>query len=32
MAELRYTRDGDNFTVSIVTAAGLAFDLPLKAR
>ena len=32
IAALRYTRDGDNFTVSIVTAAGLAFDLPLKAR
>ena len=32
IAELRYTRDGDNFTISIVNAAGAAFDLPLKAR
>ena len=32
IAELRYTRDADNFTVSIVNAAGAAFDLPLKAR
>ena len=32
IAELRYTRDGENFTISIVNAAGAAFDLPLKAR
>ena len=32
IAKLRYTRDGDNFTISIENAAGAAFDLPLKAR
>ena len=32
IAELRYTRDGENFTISIVNATGAAFDLPLKAR
>ena len=32
IAKLRYTRDGDNFTISIVNPAGAAFDLPLTAR
>ncbi len=32
IAKLRYTRNGDNFTISIENAAGAAFDLPLKAR
>ena len=32
IAKLRYTRDGDNFTISIENAAGAAFDLPLTAR
>ena len=32
IAELRYTRDGDKFTISIVNGAGAAFDLPLMAR
>ena len=32
IAELRYTRDGDKFTISIVNGAGAAFDLPLTAR
>ena len=32
IAELRYTRDGDKFTISIINGAGAAFDLPLMAR
>ena len=30
-AKLRYTRDGDNFTISITNQNGSQFDLPLKA-
>jgi len=30
-AKLRYTRDGDNFTISITMTSGAEFDLPLKA-
>lgn len=32
IAKLRYTRDGDNFTISIVNPQGGAFDIPLTAR
>ena len=30
IAKLRYTRDGETFTISIVNADGAAFDLPLS--
>ncbi len=32
IAKLRYTRDGDNFTISIVNRAGAEIDIPLTAR
>ena len=31
IAALRYTRDGDNFTISVENPQGAKFDLPLKA-
>ena len=31
IAALRYTRDGDSFTISVESPQGAKFDLPLKA-
>ena len=31
IAKLRYTRDGDNFTIGITNPTGASFDLPLKS-